>query len=92
MLLFFSKLSLDNYNEICDRAKRSLQKRVNNISLYNKEYLKTKMKFCERKTIFMVKKFLKNFHYICLSMILIDSALKNIKNIICKNLNVFRKM
>lgn len=72
-------LPLDNYNEICERTKEVLEKDLIANSLYNNENLKTKIKFHERKTFCTIKKFLKNFHCIFLSMILSDSGFKKIK-------------
>lgn len=62
--------------------KEVLKKDLIANSLYNNENLKTKIKFHERKTFCTIKKFLKNFHCIFLSMILSDSVFKKIKKIL----------
>ena len=74
---------LEKYNEIWERVKNSIKKEFDSEPLYNEKYLKAKIKSCngEINTNFHNNKLPKEgSRFICLSVILIDSAFKMGKN------------
>ena len=74
---------LEQYNEIWEKVKHSLKKEFDSKPVYNKKYLKAKIKTYNRKINI-------NFHnnkipkwdsqYVCLSIILLDSVFATCKN------------
>ena len=74
---------IDKYNEIWDQVSNTTKKRFDSESVYNKKYLRTKMKSYEGKisTNFHGDKMAKEESQgICLSVILIDSVFRTGKN------------
>ena len=74
---------LKKYNEIWEKVKNSIKKEFTSKPVYNKKYLKTKIKSYNGKinTNFHSNKILKeSSQFICLSAILIDSVFKTAKN------------
>ena len=70
---------LEKYTKILDKVSNCMKKRFDCEPVYNGKYLKTKIKHYESK---VCKNFdddripKEGFHFICLSLILIDSVLK----------------
>ena len=74
---------LEKYNEICKKVKDSLKREFDSKPVYNKKFLKAKIRYYKRKinTKFQNNKIPKeNYQYICLSVILIDSVFRTGKN------------
>ena len=73
----------EKYNKICNKVSNSIKKRFDSKLVYNNKYLKTKVKSYEGKinTIFHDYGMTEDdFHYIFLSVILIDSVFEIGKN------------
>ena len=73
----------EKYNNICNKVINSIKKRFDSKLVYNNKYLKTKVKSYEGKinTIFHDYGMTEDdFHYIFLSVILIDSVFEIGKN------------
>ena len=78
---------LEKYNEIWDKVSKSIKKGFNSEPVYNDKYLKTKKKSYKAKinTNFHDDKVPKEgSQYICLSVILIESAFRQVKTITLK--------
>ena len=74
---------LEKYNDIQERNKYSLKRECGSKPVYNKIYIKTKVKSYNGniKTNFYNNKIRKtDSHYICLSIILLDSVFRTGKN------------
>ena len=74
---------LEKYNEICKKVKDSLKREFDSKPVYNKKFLKAKIRYYKRKinTKFQNNKIPKeNYQYISLSVILIDSVFRTGKN------------
>ena len=74
---------LEKYNEICKKVKDSLKREFDSKPVYNKKFLKAKIRYSKRKinTKFQNNKIPKeNYQYICLSVILIYSVFRTGKN------------
>ena len=81
-LLKDSKL-LEKYNEIWDEVSNTFKNGLNSEPVYNEKYLKIKINLIKEKTrhIFKEKKIPKeDSQSICLSVTLIDSVFKMVKN------------
>ena len=73
----------EKYNKICNKVSNSIKKRFDSKLVYNNKYLKTKVKSYEGKintTFHDYGMTEDNFHYIFLSVILIDSVFEIGKN------------
>ena len=70
---------LEKYNTIWDKASADIKKEFDNKPVYNKNYLKNKIKFySDEVTDFYDKKIPKvDCSHTCLAVISLDSALKN---------------
>ena len=74
---------LKKYNEIWEKVKNSIKKEFGSKPVYNEKYLKAKIKSCNGK---INTNFHKNqipregSHFICLSVILINSVFRTSKN------------
>ena len=78
---------LEKYNEIWGKVKRSIKKKCHSKPVYNEKYLKAKTDSYNTKlnTNFHNNKIAKEgSQFICLSVILIDSFLEQVKIIILK--------
>ena len=76
---------LEKYNTIWDKVSADIKNEVDSESIYNKNFLKTKIKsngdVIYRLQIFTIKKIPKvDSNYICLAVINLDSSLKKNKN------------
>ena len=74
---------LEKYDEISEKVKNSIKKKSDREPVYNKKYLKSKIKFCNGKinTYFHNYKIPKEgSQCICLSVILFDSNVRTGKN------------
>ena len=84
-IYFFNKNCklLGKYNEIWEKVSNSIKKEFNTVPVYNKKYLKTKIKSYKVKIniIFYNNKIPKEgLQCICLSVILIDSVYRKDKS------------
>ena len=73
---------LEKYNTIWDKVSADIKKEFESESVYNKNYLKSKIKsHGDEVTDFYDKKFLKlDSNHICLAVISLDSVLKENDN------------
>ena len=89
---------LEKYNEIWEKAKNSIKRKVNREHVYNEKYLKGKKKCHNGKinTNFHNNKIPKECsQFFCLSVILINFVLGQVKSVILKrfqkNINMLPK-
>ena len=73
---------LEKYNTIWDKVSANIKKEFDSDPVYNKEFLKTKIKYHgDEVTDFYDKKFFKmDYNHTCLAVISLDSALKKDEN------------
>ena len=80
---------LEKYNEIWEKVKNSIKRKVDCEPVYNEIYLKGKKKniIMEKLTqVFTITKSQKKVpQFICLSVILIDFVLRQVKTVILKH-------
>ena len=72
-------MMLEKYNKFWDKVRYTIRIGFRSQPVYNKKYLKTKVKSYEAKTntnFHNDKKSKESFHCICLSVILIDSVFR----------------
>ena len=73
---------LEKYNAILDKVSVDTKKEFDSEIVYNKEFLKTKIKYHgDEVTFFYDKEIIKvDFNHTCLALISLDSALKKDEN------------
>ena len=74
-VLIKDEKSLKNYNEIWEKVSNIIKKDFGSKPIYNRKYLKTKMKFCKGKINTK-----QSSQCIYISVILIDSVYRKYKN------------